>query len=410
MNQINVKVPLLVIVLLAGFSLFASAGCSLSGDNSAVSSIASPSVGSPPSDPAVSASPTQPASATAAPAETRAGGAEIAFIRDDDLWTSAADGSEHRKLTVSGQVRSLTWSSDGKKIAMEEGQDLSAGLAVVDLSSGDKKVLAEETGEFADPVWSPDGSQIAYAWTADTNGDGLIDRRDRSEIWLIDAEGHNRRKVVEGRDPSWSPDGSRLAYVGNGDPTPGPPYRTGNTIQSVGLATGAVQTILAVKDVPEDLSSYNYPFKPSTILLQHPVWSPDGLQIAFSTVGHTGMVGLVGANGKDLRLLDFNYEGGFGRVKWAPTGKSIASESFPPSGISHVVVDDLRSGKTANIGKEPSGPSVTSPSWSADANYLLVVGLDGVPYLASVKPDGTGLRKLMTGAIAEPTWNPAGEN
>jgi Tol biopolymer transport system component len=54
-------------------------------------------------------------------------------------------------------------------------------------------------------VWSPDGSQLAFA-TDDPEGIW--------GIWTIGADGSGYRLIAaRGEDPSWSPDGSRIAFL-----------------------------------------------------------------------------------------------------------------------------------------------------------------------------------------------------
>jgi Tol biopolymer transport system component len=60
------------------------------------------------------------------------------------------------------------------------------------------------------PVWSPDGSQLAIRRTPD-GGDG--------EIAVVDVASGETRIVAEGPGnqfaPTWSPDGSQIAFVSN---------------------------------------------------------------------------------------------------------------------------------------------------------------------------------------------------
>ena len=66
------------------------------------------------------------------------------------------------------------------------------------------------------PSWSPDGEHIAF-----TSSELPDVMPANSDIYVIDADGKNQRKLTKNRsrntDPSWSPDGKRIAFVSNRD-------------------------------------------------------------------------------------------------------------------------------------------------------------------------------------------------
>jgi dipeptidyl aminopeptidase/acylaminoacyl peptidase len=87
---------------------------------------------------------------------------------------------------------------------------------VLDLRSLELRRLAEQA---ADPAFSPDGTQIAYASDRDENGE--LSYGDTvsyaTELYVMDADGSDNRRLTHTPDlneraPSWSPDGRLIAY------------------------------------------------------------------------------------------------------------------------------------------------------------------------------------------------------
>ncbi|MBW7881986.1 MAG: PD40 domain-containing protein [Caldilineaceae bacterium] len=72
------------------------------------------------------------------------------------------------------------------------------------------KVVTRLTGMAYDPVWSPDGSWIAFATQENTSDDIWVVRPDSSEVKALINNDWEWDK-----HPSWSPDGSRIAFFSN---------------------------------------------------------------------------------------------------------------------------------------------------------------------------------------------------
>ena len=185
-------------------------------------------------------------------------GESIAFVRKDEkdwtqLWLIAASGGEARQITdVLGGVSQHAWSPDSSRLVFVSDVDPdrlpddhdpkkdprvrvarriryrfdSDGwrgdafrhLFVVDVGTGDSCQLTDGEGDDTAPVWSPDGTRIAY----------VTDRRDDrdythfTDASVISADGGSPTRWSEGLYAvgaiAWAPESDKLAVIGSDDP------------------------------------------------------------------------------------------------------------------------------------------------------------------------------------------------
>jgi TolB protein len=144
-----------------------------------------------------------------------AGGEKIVFwrqvrsknIRDYDLYTMNADGSNKRLITDERSIagprkfdQSPAFSPNGRRIVFRRGVHI---YVINTNGSGLSKLPTVFDLEY-DPVWSPDGTKIAF--TSQTG-----------DVVVMDSDGSNPVQITEANDecfdPDWSPDGTRITCV-----------------------------------------------------------------------------------------------------------------------------------------------------------------------------------------------------
>lgn len=362
--------------------------------------------------PTATPSPSLPAavSPTAAPVPP----ADVVFVRDGNLWLAFVKDGRQIPLAMDGGNSSPKWSPDGRSIVFAHGGGASAELHVIGADGSARRRLMESSSPCAgalcsDPEWSPSGDAILFTVGRDDNKDGKVDERDVSEVWLVNADGSNPRKIAEGRNPTWAPEGLRIAFATLGKLEKEIPYRRANAVNLINRQGKNEWTLVSTNKVPAELTLGEVKLQSGVFLLGHPTWSPASKLISFTAAGHTGMILTINEKAADLRVLASNYEGGFGRSTWSPKGDWLAYESFPPSGVKAVGIGGPTVKTPVTIGGAHAGLSALSPTWSPDGGHLAFVQeLGGTRYIATVRADGAGVRELATGNVSEPHWNPKG--
>ncbi|RJF90620.1 S9 family peptidase [Sphingomonas cavernae] len=89
-------------------------------------------------------------------------GERLAYTRKGEVWMWHR-GAESRKLaTVTGDVTGLQWSPDGSRLLFVDNRDDHSFVAVLDIASARLTYLDPGLGYSVEPIFSPDGRQVAF--------------------------------------------------------------------------------------------------------------------------------------------------------------------------------------------------------------------------------------------------------
>ena len=164
-------------------------------------------------------------------------GAQDLFLRENiqpqHIWLVNTDSATPRRLTSgawslefvlppSSPPSALSWSPDGSEIAFvavvapESGKLDSVHVQVLNVATGAIRSLTEARRFENNPVFSPDGSTIAYWYPREGRGDLVWE----NEVWVAPAKGGAGRSLTRALDRNlfgaqWMPDGKSLLIAGN---------------------------------------------------------------------------------------------------------------------------------------------------------------------------------------------------
>jgi Tol biopolymer transport system component len=285
-----------------------------------------------------------------------------------------------------GTSYSVSVSPDGQWLAF----DLQGSLWVVPAKGGEARRITDYFNDAHLPVWSPDGSRLAYYAYRDGDYD----------LWTVRPDGSDARQLTHGedddRDPAWSPDGKTVAFASDRDGS--------YDIWAVDVASGATRQI--TRGPREDRA---------------PTWSADGQTIVFSgTAGAQNGIFTVAASGGEAASL-----------RPAPNGTHYDAPSYGPKGeLAYVSLDGTGSHLEID-GKPVSGKENVFPfhvGWQGGSAYYISDGLirrrkgatvTTVPFsarLEATKPEYIRAKRDFTSTeprrvlgIDHPTLSPDGQ-
>jgi TolB protein len=255
---------------------------------------------------------------------------------DGGLGVMRVDGSGRRPLPGGELGFEPSISPDGRRIAFSRNTDIGVtSVYVMNVDGTGTTSVAQGIVLNPGPVWSPDGCQIAFRSSLETNG-GPVGR-----ISIVNADGTGLHQVSPepgpndfafDESPTWSPTGTQLAF-------------TRNSVLHVINVDGTGLTALPNED-----------------MALNPSWSPDGQRIAYMSGDPFGEIRLRNPDGSNLAQVTVATPGTFDFwPRWAPDSRRLV--------IAHVAGDQIQTvtinaDGTNPVNLTPAGVLDFMPDWS----------------------------------------------
>jgi TolB protein len=325
-----------------------------------------------------------------------AGGARLALVEESaagqDVYVIDVGRSTTTRLTRGlAEVEGPVWSPDGTRLAFAAKSGGTPGVFVVRSDGTRLGRLAEGQS----PSWSPDGTRIAYA--ARQNG--------AEEIFVtrLDSPGPQRLTAHAGRDitPLWAPDGARIAFAsGRGESSRLQGFEYGSEIYIMNVDGSSVRPLTANNGcglASESEGKLNS--------LGQAAWTPDGRRLLYRG----------GVCKMDCKVCVIDL--GTGRVSPLVNERMIRGFALSPDGRSvawswdrEIVVMDLETGARRPLVRDAWGPA-----WSRDGRHIafLVSASQDVGarlyHIETIEPDGRNRRRVSqrSGHYWALAWAPA---
>ncbi len=135
------------------------------------------------------------------------------------LWAVGSDGSGAVELRPQGLddwglFGHAEWSPDGDSLVMVGGRRTNAQIFVTDRLGQQPRAVTDRPGTNIDPAFTPDGKQIVFIGCP-----GAICTPKSYEVYEVPVAGGTAKRLTNDRvpdyDPMYSPDGGQLAWLSN---------------------------------------------------------------------------------------------------------------------------------------------------------------------------------------------------
>jgi len=350
----------------------------------------------------------------------------IAFQSDRDgergqLFVIPTDGGEARRLTSGLRgIEGVVWSPSSDRLAFvarvrSEGEDSilnepdppplrdirrikhrsdgkglldgRARILVVGLDGGEPRPITNGDWDDGSPVWSPDGTTIAFT----SNRAPDRDWEDRTDVYTVTAGGGRARRLTKSEHalaaPAWSPDGTTIACLGR--TVEGP---AGANVRIWTVPTAGGDPICVTADLDVSVGSDVLSDMRAGHLTLPPIWTTDGsaVRVLISDHGNCRLDEIAVADGSvrtivsgDRVLLD--VDGGGDRIVFSATAPTDPGDIFAAS------ADGSDERRLSNVNADIIGQlELAAPE------HLEIVGADGQPIDGWLLPGrGRGKRPLV---------------
>ena len=290
--------------------------------------------------------------------------AQIVFmsLRDGnpEIYVMEIDGNNQRRLTNNPNPDIVpSWSPDGKRIAFMSRRNENWEIYVMDADGGNPQNITNNPNSDSSPSWSPDGKWIVFSSDRDGNRDG---NRNNYEIYVMDADGNNQQRLTDNdfydTHPSWSPDGKRIAFMSR---------RDGHFIGEFGLSSEIYVMDADGKNTRRLTNNRKRDLSPSWS--PDGKWIVFSADRKGDDVNHE--IYVMDADGKNTRRLTNNRVDDLS-PSWSPDGKHIVFASYDGNHKGAIYVMDNDGGNQQKLTNNPHLDG--DPAWFGPAFAVTPTG------------------------------------
>lgn len=294
------------------------------------------------------------------------------------LWQVAATGGTPVPLTRGTADSTPVWSPDGTQLAFLRAEDGPAQVWLLPAAGGEARALTTLPLGAGAPAWSPDGTRVAFTAPVDT---AALPGDDRDALLA-------RRSAPSATD--------RLGYKADGAGVLGTLVQQ---LHVVDVESGAVTVVTRGRSHASD-----------------PFWSPDGTLLAFSTADEEDadltmripvfVTSATDPNRAPVRISATGVQAT--AVGWTPDGRHVVAAGrldteignadlllFPADG------DGAPRNLTASADRNvmPGGPGYPGgmPQFAADGRLVFCLRDNGSSHVYAVSPEGGEPEPLLAG-------------
>ena len=248
-------------------------------------------------------------------------GRRLAFVARGDVFAaSARDDGDATRVTATPAIESQpSWAPDSRRLVYVQAARGGQHLRIHDVASGTTKALTSGTNVDLSPVFSPDGSRVAFL-------------RNHRELRVVELASGADRLVATGvlgdsinaPVPAWSPDGRWIAVFAVGT-------KSFSNVEIAPVAGGVLRPVSFFANV----------FGNSI------AWSPDGTYLLFDTrqrteMGQVARVDLIPRTPKFREDLFRDLFMPQPAVEWKPPAPDVLAAARPAATTVEIDIVDIR--------------------------------------------------------------------